>query len=114
MVEVIFTDEFNGWWSDLSEDQQVDVGAYVDLLAEHGVSLGHPRSSSIVGSVIALRELRVQSGGHPLRVFYVFDPNRQAVLLIGGDKKGRDRFYEEMVPVAERIYAAYLAETGQE
>jgi len=44
-------------------------------------------------------------------VFYIFDPERQAVLLIGGDKAGRDRFYEEMIPKAEKIYAAYREET---
>ncbi len=66
------------------------------------------------GSRIALRELRVQSAGRPLRIFYVFDPGRQAVLLIGGDKTGRDRFYEEIVPIAERIYQEYLRETRRE
>ena len=67
-------------------------------------------SSAIKGSSIAMRELRVQSGGKPLRVFYVFDPKRQAVLLLGGDKTGDKRFYESMIPKAERIYADYLKE----
>nr|WP_240962344.1 type II toxin-antitoxin system RelE/ParE family toxin [Sphingobium sp. TB-6] len=35
-----------------------------------------------------MRELRIQSGGKPLRVFYAFDPRRSAILLIGGDKTG--------------------------
>jgi hypothetical protein len=60
-----------------------------------------------------MRELRVQSGGAPLRVFYVFDPMRQAVLLIGGDKTGDDRFYDRMIPTAEKIWAQYLKETSQ-
>jgi hypothetical protein len=55
----------------------------------------------------------VQSSGRPLRVFYVFDPRRNAVLLIGGDKTGRPRFYREMAPLAEQIFEEYLAETGQ-
>lgn len=113
MVEVIFTDEFAAWWDDLTEGQQENVAVKVGLLAQLGVGLGHPHSSAILGSKVALRELRVQSGGHPLRVFYVFDAERQAVLLVGGDKTGRDRFYEEMIPVAERVYAEYLEETGQ-
>jgi hypothetical protein len=46
-------------------------------------------------------------------VFYAFDPARQAVLLIGGDKTGDDRFYERMIPLSERIWAEYLKETGQ-
>jgi hypothetical protein len=53
---------------------------------------------------------RVQSGGRPLRIFYAFDPRRTAILLIGGDKTGRDRFYEEFVPKADALYDAYIEE----
>jgi hypothetical protein len=59
---------------------------------------------------VALRELVVQSKGRPLRVFYAFDPARNAVLLIGGDKTANARFYEEYVPKAEAIWAEYLRE----
>lgn len=82
----------------------------VEVLAEKGVDLGYPSSSAIQGSKYPLRELRVQSRGRPLRVFYSFDPRRQAVLLIGGDKTGKDRFYRTFVPRAERIWEGYLAE----
>jgi hypothetical protein len=61
-----------------------------------------------------MRELRVQSGGRPLRVFYAFDPRRSAILLIGGDKTGDDRFYERMVPVADQLYDIYIAEIRKE
>jgi hypothetical protein len=46
-------------------------------------------------------------------VFYAFDPARQAVVLIGGDKTGDARFYERMIPVAGRIWKEYLDETAQ-
>jgi hypothetical protein len=59
-----------------------------------------------------LRELRIQSVGRPFRVFYAFDPARQAVVLIGGDKTGDARFYERMVPLAERLWKEYLDETA--
>ncbi len=55
-----------------------------------------------------MRELRVQSHGHPLRVFYAFDPTRTAILLIGGDKTGNDRFYDEMIPHADRLYDQHI------
>jgi hypothetical protein len=55
-----------------------------------------------------LRELRIQSRGRPLRVFYAFDPLRQAVLLLGGDKTGDDRFYASLVPRVEAIWVQYL------
>jgi hypothetical protein len=61
-----------------------------------------------------MRELRVQSGGRPLRVFYAFDPRRSAILLIGGDKTGDDRFYERMIPIADQLYDVYIAEIRKE
>jgi hypothetical protein len=61
-----------------------------------------------------MRELRVQSGGRPLRIFYAFDPRRSAILLIGGDKTGDDRFYERMIPIADQLYDAYIAEIKKE
>ena len=61
-----------------------------------------------------MREMRVQSGGRPLRVFYAFDPRRSAILLIGGDKTGDDRFYERMVPIADQLYDLYIAEIRRE
>jgi hypothetical protein len=61
-----------------------------------------------------MRELRVQSGGEPLRIFYAFDPRRTAILLIGGNKAGDDRFYERMTPLADRLYDSYLDEIKRE
>ena len=112
MVEVVVTDEFEVWYHGLEEDDEASVYRAVELLAARGVTLGYPYSSEIKGSSVALRELRVQSGGRPLRVFYAFDPRRQAVLLLGGDKTGDDRFYERMVPLAEGVWQRYLIETS--
>jgi hypothetical protein len=109
MVEVIGTKEFEAWYQDLDEKDTEAVTRVVGLLEALGVALPSPYSSGIEGTRFPLRELRIQSGGHPLRVFYAFDPTRSAVLLIGGDKKGDDRFYERMIPIAERIWLDYLA-----
>ena len=51
-----------------------------------------------------MRELRAQTGDRPLRVFYAFDPGRTSILLIGGDKTGNDKCYEEYVPAAGDLY----------
>jgi hypothetical protein len=61
-----------------------------------------------------MRELRVQSGGRPLRAFYAFDPRRSAILLIGGDKTGDNRFYERLIPIADALYDVYIAEIRKE
>lgn len=82
------------------------------LLQEFGATLGFPQSSAIARSAIALRELRVQHAGKPYRILYVFDPARQAVLLVGGNKVGKgNRWYEKAIRLAERLYAEYLKET---
>ena len=69
---------------------------------------GWNEMGSIKGSKRRLRELRNQ--GKPIRVFYSFDPRRDAVLLLGGDKTGDERFYERLLPKAEKIWETYLRE----
>ncbi len=61
-----------------------------------------------------MRELRVQSGGNPYRIFYAFDPRRTAILLIGGNKGGDGRFYERLVPIADCLYETYIEEIRKE
>ena len=62
-----------------------------------------------------MRELRIQSGGRPIRIFYAFDPRRTAILLIGGRKTGHEqRFYRDLVRRADAIYDQYLRELRRE
>jgi hypothetical protein len=113
--EVEYTDEFGVWWTELEETQQDRIAATVALLTTHGPTLEFPHSSGVSGSRHThMRELRVQSGGSPLRIFYAFDPRRTAILLIGGDKTGQDRFYEKYVPLADQLYDTYLNELRAE
>lgn len=71
---VEYTDEFGDWWIILAEKMQDDIDRVVALLEEHGPNLGFPYSSDIKGAKFAVRELRVQSSGNPIRVLYAFDP----------------------------------------
>ncbi len=113
--DVEYTDEFGAWWAGLSEAEQVDVAATVTLLETRDIRLGFPYSSGIMSSRHShMRELRVQSGGKSIRVFYAFDPVRNAILLIGGDKTGDGRFYEVFVPIADELYDQHLAELKKE
>jgi hypothetical protein len=112
---VEYTDEFGVWWEMLGERSQEDIAAVVTQLEARGPQLPFPYSSAIEGSRHGhMRELRVQSGGDPLRIFYAFDPRRTAILLIGGNKAGDRRFYERMIPLADRLYDRYLDEIGRE
>ena len=55
-----------------------------------------------------MRELRIQHQGKPYRVLYAFDPLRNAILLLGGDKTGNNRWYEIHVPIAEQLFEVHL------
>lgn len=55
-----------------------------------------------------MRELRVQHRGDPYRLLYAFDPRRTALLLIGGNKAGDNRFYERLIALADRLYDEHL------
>jgi len=112
--DVEFTDEFAVWWDTLTEAEQAAVTGHVEALAEHGQSLTFPRSSKIMGSKHgSMRELRVK-GGKQIRVLYAFDTRRVALLIIGGDKTGQDRWYEVFVPMADRIFDAHLERVKRE
>ena len=87
------------------EGQQDALVARVELLMEHGPNLSYPYSSAIRGTRHGvMRELRLQTGGRPLRILYTYDPRGTSILLIGGEKTGDDRFHEEYVPVANDLY----------
>jgi len=55
-----------------------------------------------------MRELRVQHEGRPYRILYAFDPRRCAILLLGGDKTGDNRWYDVHVPKADRLYDTHI------
>lgn len=112
---VEYTDEFESWWCDLGEGEQVDVAACVGLLEAKGPNLPFPYSSGVTGSKHShMRELRIQHAGDPYRVLYAFDPLRNAILLIGGNKTGNNRWYDEYVPQADRLYDIHLEELKKE
>jgi hypothetical protein len=113
--EVEFTEEFEKWWNDLEESEQSKVDAHVKALEMWGPNLPHPMSSGVNGSRHPhMRELRVQVQGRPFRILYAFDPKRVAILLVGGDKTGDDRWYEVNIPIADRLYDAHLMELKKE
>ena len=103
--EVEYTDEFGTWFESLTEPEQEDIAAVVGALERGGPALGRPYVDTVSGSRHAhMKELRVQHRGHPYRILFAFDPRRCAILLIGGDKTGNERWYEEHVPVADWLY----------
>ena len=107
--EVEVTDEWLAWFDGLADAEQEEVAAGVSLLERLGPHVPFPYSSGVKGSRHShMRELRIQVQGRPFRTLYAFDPRRIAILLIGGDKTGDDRWYEVFIPRADGLYDDHL------
>jgi hypothetical protein len=107
VVEIRTTEEFRQWARRLDEPARKHVVHAVELLRLEGVRLGYPSSSAILGSPIALRELRIQSRGRAIRIFSAFDAERRALILCGGIKTD-ERFYKANVPMAEQLWQRHV------
>jgi hypothetical protein len=112
MWTVEYTDQFGEWWDTLTAEDQQAIDAAVRLLEESGPGLGRPLADTVEGSRHQnMKELRVRT----IRILFAFDPRRTAILLIGGDKRGRwQTFYDEMIPLADRLYDEHLEEIKRE
>ncbi len=109
--EVETSDEFKAWYDELDDDETESVNYSVGLLAEAGPVLGRPHVDRVQHSRHGnMKELRVQHQGRPYRVLFAFDPRRCAYLILGGDKTGNDRWYDEFVPQADELYDQHLRE----
>jgi hypothetical protein len=112
---VILVDEVTDWYLDLVDHEPATaelVTAAIDLLEADGPTLGRPLVDSIEGSSIRnLKELRPGSRGRSeIRILFAFDPERQAVLLVAGDKAGNwTNWYVDNIPLAERRFEAWLS-----
>ena len=113
MWDVEYTDQFDQWWNSLSIDEQAAIDVAVEVLQEKGPGLGRPLVDTVQGSRHSnMKELRPRGGF--IRILFAFDPRRMAILLIGGDKRGRwNEWYQEMVPLADRLFDEHLVEMGR-
>jgi hypothetical protein len=115
--EIYQTGEVARWMDELRRSDPVAaerVEAAVDVLSEHGPTLGRPLVDTLTGSKIAnMKELRPRQT--MIRILFVFDPWRSAILLVAGDKTGQwNAWYEKAIPHAEELYAVYLKERAEE
>ena len=115
--EVEYTDEFEAWWETLSAGEQAAVAVRVELLEQQGPKLRRPVVGKIESSAFnpQMKELRVEEGAASIRVLFMFDPRRTAILLTGGDKAGAwQRWYRTAIPEADRLYRKHLEQLQQE
>jgi hypothetical protein len=111
---VEYTDQFEAWWLTLSMDEQSAVTAAVELLEREGPALGRPMVDTLTASRHAnMKELRPPATY--LRVLFAFNPQRTAILLIGGNKEHRwQEWYLDFIPVADNLYDEHLEELRQQ
>lgn len=114
--EILMTtqvEEFLNSLYDVDRDTHRLVNQAILVLERDGPAEGRPLVDSITASRITnMKELRPPSGGRSeVRILFVFDPWRSAILLIAGDKSGQwSGWYREAIPEAEQFYATYLRE----
>lgn len=113
---VLFHDAFEAEFQALGEELQDELLAHAKLLAEFGPNLGRPTVDTLKGSGHPnMKELRFSWNVQVWRVAFAFDPQRQAILLVGGDKSGADqrRFYKRLLTVADERYDDHLGTLNQ-
>ena len=85
--------------------------AAIRVLREFGPALGRPLVDTVKASKYKnMKELRPPSSGtSEIRVLFAFDPQRSAILLVGGDKQGAwSKWYLTSIPIADRRYADHV------
>ncbi len=117
---ILFHDDFDAEIQGLPQALQDELLAHAILLREFGPNLGRPTVDGLKGSRHAnMKERRFNWEGEVWRVAFAFDPKRQAILLVGGNKGGADkrRFYKRLITIADARFDQHLAaqtETGKE
>jgi hypothetical protein len=110
---VKFHHKFDAEFDDLSAEVQDELLSHALLLEKFGPQLGRPWVDTLKGSKHAnMKELRFKSRVGVWRVAFAYDPKRQAVLLVAGNKSGvsEKRFYKELIRKADERFASYLVE----
>ena len=110
-VGYIFSRPIRTKFVELQEAVQDELLARLKLLAAIGPTLGRPNVDTLEGSAFPnMKELRFQLD-ELWRFIFAFDPARQAIVLVGGNKEGRNqaRFYRDLIKMADARFAAHVA-----
>lgn len=116
-------DPISEWVLSLDEETFEAIVAAAEVLRTEGPTLGRPLVDTITGSKVGnMKELRPASPGKTeIRILFAFDPDRHAIMLVGGDKStGRSKkdkwsgWYKKAIPVAERVWQEHLRKLEEE
>jgi hypothetical protein len=112
--DVQFDEDFAAWLLGQEADLRNAIIAHANLLRERGPQLGRPFVDTLEGSDFPnMKELRVQFRGDPWRILFAFDPDRAAILLVGGNKRGDKRWYKKHLPIADARFRRHLERLEQ-
>jgi hypothetical protein len=109
--DILFHDDFATEFAALAVPLQDELLAHALLLRDFGPGLGRPTVDTLKGSMHTnMKEMRFAWAGEVWRVAFAFDPKRQAILLVGGDKGGADqrRFYKRLIATADERFDGHL------
>lgn len=107
------SDQVRRWFKGLGAEDAHRVAGAIDTLRRSGPTLGRGFVDSIKGS--RHRNMKELRPGRSLRILFAFDPGRRAILLVGGDKRGKwNDWYRENIPRADRTYDEHLRRLGRE
>lgn len=109
--KIIISEEYETWFNELPQKHKIAIATDLEVLKNIGPTLGRPYADQIKGSKYNnLKELRTKVPGHVYRSLFAFDPERHAVILGGGDKKGKnqEKFYNRLIAQAEIVFETHL------
>jgi len=107
--DVLLDEEFDSWLETLEEGLQDEISAAIEILSRLGPNLHRPRVDTVKGSSFPnMKEFRIQYQGNPWRILFAFDPRRNAILLVGGNKRGKKRWYDEHILIADKRFRRHL------
>lgn len=108
---MVATSEFDAWVDQQTKATQAAVRYVLRILGGTGPMLGRPYADTLKGSSFAnMKELRINANRLAIRIAFAFDPERNAVILVAGDKRGVSEklFYRRLIEKADRLYFEYL------
>ena len=109
--KIIISEEYESWFNELPQKHKITIATDLEVLKEIGPTLGRPYVDQIKASKFNnLKELRTTVTGHVYRSLFAFAPERHAVILSGGDKKGKnqEKFYKRLIAQAEIVFETHL------
>jgi len=94
-----------------AESLQDAVFSLAIVLQSRGPQLGRPYADTLNGSAFFnMKELRITLPDGEWRLAFAFDPERKAVLLVGGSKSGvsKRKFYHKLIRVADERFTKHI------